>query len=328
MGPSLFADVERQAADIAWESGRMLLARFHQPLDIKWKGKRPGDDPVTDADHQVEAFIRAEIGRRFPGHAMVGEEGSGEGSEAAPYTWVVDPLDGTTNFLNGLPAFACSLALLDRGRPVVGVVFLPWPEPEGGIIVRAREGGGAWLNDRRLSLTGDVPLRGRLVVLPRGTFRLRGALRQGPGERRSVGSTAYELAATALGVYRYVLFSSPKSWDVAAGVLIVRESGGAVMTLRSGSRSWVPFVDFLADPPPTAGPGAATPPGQEHLRRWTRPILAGVPSAVAQASRGLVPHRPLLPRLAQRVRRALGRASPSRPSSRAKPAPTKGSRAS
>lgn len=305
MDATILSDVERQAVEMAWEAGRLLLARFHQPLDVHWKGKQPGDDPVTNADKQVEAFIRGEVARRFPGHAIVGEEGAGEGSEAAPLTWVVDPLDGTTNFLNGLPAFACSLGLLEQGRPVAAAIFLPWPSPQGGLVVHARAGGGAWVGERRLAISGDVPLRGRLVVLPRGPFRLRGPLRKGPGERRSVGSTAYELAATALGIYRYVLFSSPKSWDVAAGVLIVTEAGGAVMTTRRGAGPWVPFEGFareVAAPPNSAN--TTSPPGQDDLRKWGRPILAGVPEAVKQASSGLVPHRPVLLSFLRQLRRS------------------------
>jgi myo-inositol-1(or 4)-monophosphatase len=298
------ADVERQAVEIAWAGGRMLLARFHQPLEVKWKGKNAGDDPVTDADHQVESYIREELARRFPTHALVGEEGSGEGSKAAPCTWVVDPLDGTTNFLNGLPAFACSLGLLEHGRPVAGAVFIPWPTTEGGMVVHARAGGGAWADGRRLELTGETPLPGRLVVLARGPFRMREPFRRGPGERRSVGSTAYELAVTALGVYRYVLFGAPKVWDVAAGVLLVSEAGGRVMTLRARRGPWAPLGAFTRED--AAKADGAPMPGQEELRKWASPVLAGTPNAVELAVQGITPYHPMIPGAVRALRRALG----------------------
>jgi myo-inositol-1(or 4)-monophosphatase len=298
------ADFERQAAEIAAQAGRTLLPRLSQRQKVEWKGKKEGHDPVTDADREVEAYVRDELARRFPSHAIVGEEGAGEGSEPNPLTWVVDPLDGTTNFLNGLPAFACSLALLERGRPVVGAIFIPWPAAEGGLVLRARAGGGAWVGDRRLSLSGDPPSPGELVVVPRGPFRIRSRRGRSPAEPRSVGSIAYELAATALGVYRFVLFSSPKVWDVAAGILLVEEAGGRVVTLPRDTRSWAPFDFFAADPqlPATGEPAL---PGQEAFRGWAQPVLAGTAPAVERAASAIVPYHPLLMRLFRLIGRLI-----------------------
>lgn len=298
------AEIERQAVEIAWGAGRILLSRFRQPLKVDWKGEREGDDPVTDADHEVETFVREELARRFPSHALVGEEGAGAGGKPEPCTWVVDPLDGTTNFLNGLPAFACSIALLEYGVPVVGAIFIPWPVSDGAIVLHARSGGGTWIGDQALTLSRDSLQRGRLVVLPRGPFRLRASPTHRSDQRRSVGSIAYELAATALVTYRFVLFDSPKVWDVAAGVLLVKEAGGAVMTLPKGSRSWRPFDAFAVDERLVAEGSAPQMPGQDQLRNWTRPLLAGAVLAVDQAAAGIVPYHPLLPRALRMVRRA------------------------
>lgn len=313
-------EIEQQAAEVAWGAGRLLLGRFQQPMTVEWKGKRAGRDPVTDVDRQVESYIAEELTKRFPSHAIVGEEGAGKGSAAAPCTWVVDALDGTTNFFNGLPAFACSIGLLEHGAPVAAVVFVPWPVAEGGMVLHASKGGGTWAGTERLTLQQDATLAGRLVVLPRGAFRLRGESRRAGVERRSVGSIAYELAATALGIYQYVLFASPRIWDVGAGALLVREAGGAVMTYQGG-KAWT-ASDALAERKSDAKdavPGAL---GQDELREWSRPVLAGSRSAVERVAHDITPYRPLLPALARLLRGAAGtgRGAPETP----KPTPRQG----
>ncbi|MEE8370225.1 MAG: inositol monophosphatase [Dehalococcoidia bacterium] len=305
MDDDQLAAVERRAVDIAWDAGCMLLSRFRQPLKVDWKGKREGDDPVTDADNEVETFVRDELARHFPSHALVGEEGAGSGSEPKAYTWVVDPLDGTTNFLNGLPAFACSIALLERGVPVVAAIFVPWPATDGALVLHARCGGGSWAGDQALRLPKEPPPPGGLIVLPRGPYRLSASLSHRLANRRSVGSIAYELAATALRTYRFVLFSSPRVWDVAAGALLVKEAGGAVMTLPEGGGPWQPLAAFAAPERSSADGAEAGMPGQEELRSWSRPLLAGPAPAVEKAAAGIVPYHPLLPRAFRMVRRAL-----------------------
>ncbi|MSP78970.1 MAG: inositol monophosphatase [Dehalococcoidia bacterium] len=295
------AAIERQLVDIAWDSGRILLDRFQHPLQVEWKGKYEGDDPVTEADRHAETFVKEELARRFPSHGIVGEEGAGTGTQAAVYTWVVDPLDGTTNFLNGLPAFACSIGLLERGVPVVAAIFIPWPNREGGRVLHARAGGGTWDGDRRIQLKAQPPESGRLMVLPRGPFRIGPPLSRATGERRSVGSVAYEMAMTTEGVYRYVLFTSPRAWDVAAGVLLVQEAGGAVYTRAPKAKAWSSFTSFSTK----EGDSGAKTPGQDDLRKWGRPILAGNADAARIAAESLRPHHPMLPWLLQRARQLL-----------------------
>ena len=255
----------------------MLLERFQTPLHVEYKGMRAGSAPVTDADRRVEEMLHEELARRFPEHAVVGEEGAGAGSAAAALTWAIDPLDGTTNFLNGLPVFASSIALLEEGRPVVGAIFLPWPGAPRGRVLHARRDGGAWEGDAPLRVApGDRPTPGRAVVLPRsntGRYQPQGELRRTPGERRSLYSTAYEIALAADGSYQYALFPTPHIWDVAAGVALVREAGGDVLTRQRGSDGWRPFLAVESD-------DADGPPGQEALRRWVEPILVGNPGMV------------------------------------------------
>ena len=288
-------EIERQVVDLAWEVGDILLGHFHGgALHVEYKGKSQGDDPVTEADHHAEIFLKEELARRFPDHAIVGEEGAGEGSDAAQLTWVVDPLDGTTNFLNGLPMFASSIGLIEDGVPIVAAVFIPWPVSGRGRVLHARMGGGAWEGDRRLRVAeGTSPVAGRVVVLPTfrtGPFRAQRSLAQKPGERRSVGSTDFELALVADGRYQYAMFARPRSWDVAAGILLVQEAEGWVITRSRGQRGWHQFTTF-------ASARDDGPPGQKLLRDWANVIVAGNPDMAHYVSRRVRVRRPWLRRL-------------------------------
>ncbi len=292
--PPELQEIEAQAVELAEGVGRILLDRFRRPLVVEYKGDQEGKNPVTDADKAAEAFLAEELSRRFPGHGMVGEEGAEKDADAAALTWVVDPLDGTTNYLNGLPLFACSVALLEDGIPVVGVIFVPWPGTAGGRILSARKGGGARVGDTPLQVAPEArPVAGRVAVLTGvygGRFKMGKELRRSPGERRSVGSIAYEMALAADGTYQYVLFGAPHSWDVAAGVLLVAEAGGEVRSMGPERDAWRPFGRF--------GDGASEdPPDRKTLREWVAPILAGNPDIVRVVGDGLVPRRTLRRRL-------------------------------
>ena len=291
-------EIEQEAVDLAWSAGRILLDHFQGPLNVEYKGKAQGDDPVTEADRRAEAYLKEELSRRFPNHAFVGEEGTGEGSPAEQFTWVVDPLDGTTNFLNRLSSFACSIALLQEGIPIIAAVFMPWPNQERGRVFHSHRGGGAWDGKTPLQVaSGESPVPGRVVVIPglvAGPLKAQAALRKNLGERRSLGSTATELALAAHGTYQYVVFSAPRIWDVAAGVLLVQESQGQVLTREPGRTGWQPLTSFNTD-------NSETFPGQETLRGWSQPILAGNPFMVEYVSHHLHFRQRLLRRLIQRL---------------------------
>lgn len=301
------AAIEAQAIEIVRGAGKLLLARFRTPLQVDWKGKKEGIDPVTEADREVEEYVRGELERRFPDHGLTGEEGAGTGSEARPCTWVLDPLDGTVNFMNGLPLWACSLALLENGAPVVGAILIPWPHDNRVQVVSAHSGGGARLDGEELHLPVDERSPSRIAVLPFGAFRLRGPRPKDarPVERRSVGSIAYELAATAMGIYRYVTFTNPQSWDVAAGIVIVQEAGGKVCSTGPGG-AWRPFEHILVAPDDQGNRSEY--PGQEDLRRRLPPIVAGTALDVDDLLSQLV----LAPSLVSRLLRAAKQALPGR----------------
>ncbi|MGH2603431.1 MAG: inositol monophosphatase family protein, partial [Dehalococcoidia bacterium] len=120
---ALFAEIEEAASGWAHEAGQLLLARFRTALTVEYKSKGR-QDPVTEADRESERFLHQAIHARFPEHGVLGEEGA-EAAQGAPFVWVLDPLDGTTNYINGLPLWCVSVGVLWRGRPVAAAIFTP-----------------------------------------------------------------------------------------------------------------------------------------------------------------------------------------------------------
>ncbi len=279
----LHAEIEGHAAELAQSAGEILSRHFGRPLRVDYKDEAMLD-PVTGVDREVQRFLIGEIGRRFPGHAVLGEEDEGAACEDTPlpdFVWALDPLDGTRNFVAGLPVYASSIGVLHRGVPVVGAVYVPWPGGDGE-VVHARSGGPALLRG-----AGPVSVRGLdgrgIVGLPAGFFfsyRLRRSSGRGLGEPRVTGSIAHELAMTAKGVFEYALVSRPHLWDVAAGVVLVKAAGGDVMSARrrggvggllSARISWEP-LDAVIDDWGSRSIG--------DLRRWRETLILGSPSSV------------------------------------------------
>ena len=145
----LAKEIEARAVEMARGAGKILQSRFSGPLEVEYKDDKKEQDPVTSADKESQAYLSEYIASHFPDHGIVGEEGSQEDESPAPeFLWILDPLDGTTNFLNGLPIYAVSIGVLHRGNPVAGALFIPWPGKKDGVVLHARKGGGAG-NGRR-----------------------------------------------------------------------------------------------------------------------------------------------------------------------------------
>jgi len=273
----LVQEIETAAVQLARGAGEILAGYFGRQMSVEYKDKDQRD-PVTTADKETQEYLSQEIARRFPDHGILGEEGSGEdgdeGSDAPSpdLVWVLDPLDGTTNFLNGLPVYASSIGVLYRGRPLVGALYLPWPKPGGGFVLHCRRGGGCFADDEPVSVyQSDEPVSNRLVGLP-GSFqsmaRFSPKVRSKAGEMRTTGSIAYELAMTACGVMQYSVFGAPRIWDMAAGALAVMEAEGTVMTRLRGEKRWHPLESLVPD-------WEAKTPSLKELRKWVAPLVAG-----------------------------------------------------
>lgn len=276
--------IHAAAVEIAREAGAALLAQYAGPLEVRFKSKRE-TDPVTAADEAIEAHVRRAVAALFPEHGLLGEEGA-SAAENAEFLWVVDPLDGTANFANGLPLFAVSIAVLHRLEPVVGVLFTTFG-PEGRpCLLHARRGGGLLRDGEPYTArTHALSRRARLSGVPAGfhrafgLWRLRGKL---PGETRSLGSIAVELGLVATGQLQYAIFGSPRLWDVAGGVLLVQESGGAVFV--DVRRRWRRLRRFEQ-------------PAGKPLREWKQAVIAGDARLLAELTGKLRVRRSRLERL-------------------------------
>ena len=319
---ALLARIEARATDIARGAGEILAQHFGKPLDVEYKDEKE-QDPVTAADRESQEFLTQSIAGHYPNHGVLAEEDEQEedDSPAQDFVWALDPLDGTRNFLSGLPLYACSVGLMYRGEPMVGAVYVPWPAHQGGVVFHARKGGGAFMEQEPVSVFGsDEPRGNALVALPGSfgaTYRFRKPMRGKVGEVRVTGSIAYELAMTACGVLQYSVIAAPRLWDVAGGATLVTEAGGVAMRgqRRSGLRAlltpsarWERAESLVS----SWRSGETT---MKELRQWSAPIVLGSPGVVGYVTsnmrtRLLLRHR--LARMAgplmrqRRARRASG----------------------
>lgn len=195
------------------------------------------NDFVSEIDKKAESQIIDVIKKAYPDHAILAEEsGSHSGDD---YLWIIDPLDGTTNFIHGFPQFSVSIALQYKGRLEVAVVYDPMRQE----LFTATRGGGAQMNDRRIRVSGHRGLPGSLLGtgFPYKNFSrldsylgmLKSLITQTSGIRRP-GSAALDLAYVAAGRLDGFWEMGLKPWDIAAGVLIVQEAGGLITDLRGG----------------------------------------------------------------------------------------------
>lgn len=225
----------RDVAEVVAREAAALLMSFKGHASVSWKGV---GDLVTAADQAAEAHVIRRLAEAFPDDRIIGEEGGGHGGDA-DWVWYVDPLDGTTNFVCGLPHFAVSLGAFFCGRPAVGVVVAP---ELGRAFVGAR-GLGATCNGvpihvaaepqltRVLAATGfpyDRSTTSQSLVLP-----LERALVRCLDVRR-LGSAALDLCLVADGTFGVYWEPRLKPWDFAAGVLLVEEAGGQVSDHHGG----------------------------------------------------------------------------------------------
>jgi len=297
----LLREAEAVCVDAVSQAGAVLRTYFRAPLQVEFKDKHQ-QDPVTEADRQSEHLLRASLGRAFPSHGIIGEEGEDVVNAAADYVWFLDPLDGTTNFAAGLPAFAISMGLCFQGIPVLGVIAMPWEGPQGTIF-RAHQGGGAWCNDGAIQVAGaTLPTGTQLASMPFWTLWQYRVRRRAPMHQtniRATGSIAYELAYAARGTFQYAIISGARLWDMVAGVVLVQEAGGTTLFSNSTMRRWSTWETFLRRV-------LSTPFGHDPaaLRRLHINLLAGNPDLVRQCANQVSVRRPgIWPKLQRRLRK-------------------------
>ena len=240
------------AAELAREAAAILY-RMRGTADVVWKAR---GDLVTAADKAAEAHIVSRLAERFPEDSIVGEEGGGSTIVASDWVWYVDPLDGTTNFVHGLPHYCTSIGATFRGRPAVGAIAAPeLGDPDnGGRLWLAARGLGATLDGVPIHVSPVAELGQALAATGFPYDRsTRAAELVRPVERalvkclcvRRLGSAALDLALVASGTFPIFWESHLKPWDLAAGVVLVEEAGGRV-TDHAGGAGWLASGDVVA----------------------------------------------------------------------------------
>ena len=271
------AALEAFAVDLARVAGEEIQESLGREIEVSYKdltGPLAPTDAVTDVDHHIEEVLAARIREAFPGHGILGEEGTRHFPEGFEYSWMIDPIDGTQNFVNGLPFYSSSVGLLWHGRPVAGAIWGASTHRLGAGVYHARSGEPLYFNSIPLDVAR--PARGRVRGLgamphdedqhlhpgatePRGRYRL-------PWDRRHVGSGALEAAFVAAGIFESAFNSGPRVWDIAAGALLVQSAGRHIWTTEDDE--WLPLVDF--------GETA------DDLIGWRQPVLMATDAAYAR----------------------------------------------
>lgn len=239
------------AIDAAQNAGRIIL-RHHNQIDRLTITNKDTHDFVSEVDKMAEESIIDEIKKYFPKHSILGEE-SGEIVGDNDYQWIIDPLDGTTNYLHGFPQYSVSIALLEKGVITHGVVFDPFKEE----MFTASKGHGATLNDAKIRISKTKGMTNTLIGTgfpfkqPEHldcyleTFRAIHPLTSGI---RRAGSAALDLAYLASGRLDGFWEIGLSRWDIAAGILLVQEAGGFISDF-SGGKSYLETGNVVAGNP-------------------------------------------------------------------------------
>ena len=241
-------ETQREACIAAALAGGRVLVPYFRKLEPGTITEKTKNDYVSVADRESEAVIKAELELRFPQYAFLGEETGAFGDNAR--VWIVDPLDGTLNFVQGVPHWCVSVALWDAEGPVVGCVWDPLKED---LFVATRGEGATW-NGQPMSISTQMSLDGAFLAtgfayqlgerfqtyskaLERAFYRAKGI--------RRAGSAALDLAHLAAGIYDGYFEMGLQKWDMAAGVLLVQEAGGLISDWQ-GNADWFATGNVIA----------------------------------------------------------------------------------
>ena len=232
---SAYANIAEKAAV---EAGRIMLRNARHLESLKISAKNPNDF-VSETDLACEREILRHLHKAYPDHAVLSEEGGVSGSRDSEYRWIVDPLDGTTNFIHDIPHFAASIALMKNDSLLVGTVY----DPCKNELFTATKGGGAMLNNRRIRVADRHRLEGALLGtgIPYSKNRdldhylrvLQSLIRDTAGVRRA-GAASLDLAYVAAGRLDGFWEYGLEIWDIAAGTLLITEAGGIVGDFDGG----------------------------------------------------------------------------------------------
>ena len=293
----LLEDIESHAVFAAKAAGEIVEKYFHSTFDINYKSEG-SSDPVTTADIEADLLIRNLIKEKFPDHSIISEENEAHIIPNADYCWVIDPLDGTNNFLNKFPFHSISIGIFYKGEPIVGVILLrnlPW-QPSS--IIRARKGNGTYLDNQKVNVVSNTePLQTGLanIRFARSRYKAKSELARNTGDFRSIGSTAYEISLIATSSLQLAVFNHPKIWDIAAGITIVKEAGGEIM-VEVNPNKWITsstvFLNSDFD-------------NYSTLYNWNLSLIAGPTTLIEYVSKN-IKRRSFLDMFIRRTRWKLG----------------------
>ncbi|MBI4791808.1 MAG: inositol monophosphatase [Deltaproteobacteria bacterium] len=241
------AGILRTAVEAALDAGHILAGLYHQPHQIRYKGEI---DLVTEADVASERCILDMLAARHPASMILSEESHAVyGDVPQQPVWIIDPLDGTTNFAHGFPWFAVSIAYAEKGKSQVGVIYAPLQDE---LFIACRDH-GAWLNGEKIAVSASDKLLTSLLAtgfpydIKEKSDEVLSALRKFLGNCQGVrraGAAALDLACVACGRLEGFWEIHLKPWDTAAGLLLVEEAGGKVTDFRG--QTYTPFVPEIA----------------------------------------------------------------------------------
>mgnify|MGYP003594052358 CR=1 FL=1 len=236
----------------ARKAGQMMI-RASANLDTLKVDSKAFNDFVSDVDRTAEAMLVDALKEAYPHHKITGEESGSHGKSNAEYEWIIDPLDGTTNFLHGHPQYAISMALLHKGQLQEALVFAP----ERNDLYMASRGKGALLNDRRIRVSNRIELNQCLIgtgfpvvdqsITDTYLSILKDFLSKTAGARRE-GAASLDLCSLAAGRFDGFFEFNLKPWDIAAGALIAKEAG-AIVTDMQGEQTWLESGNIVAANP-------------------------------------------------------------------------------
>ena len=261
--PVALERLEDAAAELARLAGGRIASALGSQIAVEYKAHSRGSlqptEPVTEVDRDVEAKLVAELRGLFPGHNVVGEEGvANVFADASPYTWLIDPIEGSQNFVHGVPLYGSCVAVLHHGRPVAGAIWTSTSHLLQPGVYHAHAGG-------RLRFDGEPVAESHLA-----TGRRRGLIDSaGTGDPtrydgRTLGSAALECALIASGALQATIFAAARPWDVAAGVVLAEATGHEVW-IRQRAR-WQRLETFPVS-------------SERTLTGWKRTVLIGTPEA-------------------------------------------------
>jgi myo-inositol-1(or 4)-monophosphatase len=221
------------AIKAAKETGKILLDNFEKVKEIKQKGI---NDYVTNVDIKCEKKIMSIIKQKYPNHSFLCEE-SGQTKKSSEYEWVIDPLDGTHNYMHSFPMFGTSIALKKNKETILGVIYIPLLKK----MYIAQKGKGAFVNGKKINVSKNKKLINAFVLfdsnihrLPDLKFKFLQSLSRKVFSVRMIGCSVVNGTQVAVGhVEGYIAFS-PKEWDIAAAHLMIKEAGGIVSKTKIG----------------------------------------------------------------------------------------------